>query len=399
MNKYSNFFNQILQKIGRYEFEGLVKKFLAEKHAKGFGCWDQFVSMMFLHFGRMNSLSEICNGLATCVGKLVHVGLTKAPSKSTLAYANEHRPWELYQAVFYHFLDKFRNDFSLKHKFRFKNSLLSFDASLFELCKDMFDWAKFRRKKGAAKIHLVLDHDGYLPTFCNITDGKTHELNVLKSLCFQPGTIVVFDRGCIDYRLFAEWTEDGVFFVTREKANMDFKVVGKNPVKGKNVLKDEIIELKGFYTSRKCPYPLRRVQIYDEKTKEKITFITNNFKFSASTVAAIYKDRWQIEIFFKTLKQRLRVKTFVGTSANALKIQIWTALIAILVLKYMQFKSRAGLSMSNLAALLRLNLFSYRDLWEWLNDPLGNPPLEPTIQEIQGVLFGQHNDRPGFSHA
>jgi hypothetical protein len=399
MNKYSNIFNQILQFLPRVGFERLVQEHEAEKHAKGFRCWDQLVSMLFLQLSKSCSLTEICQGLATCTGKLVHLGLNKAPGKSTLAYANEHRPWELYQSLFYIMLDMCRKKIKPGKKFRFKNKLASFDATTLDLCLSLFDWARFRRTKGAIKLHMVLDHDGYLPTFCAITDGRTGESGVLKSLYFQPGTIVVFDRGCIDFRMFSDWTEDGVFFITREKKGINYTVVDRMETPGSgDIIKDELIEFTGFYSAKKCPDTVRRIVKWEPDKKEKVVFITNNMELSASTIAAAYKDRWQIEIFFKTLKQHLKIKTFVGTSANAVKTQIWTALIAVLILKYMKHISKAGISMSNLAALLRLNLLIYKDLYSWLDDPLGAPQIEPN-EIIQMDLFGQHDSRPEIEKA
>jgi hypothetical protein len=381
MNKYNSIFGQILKIFPRSQFEIFVKETKASKHTKGFSCWDQFVAMLFCQLGQAHSLREICGGLATSLGKMVHLGLSKAPSRSTLAYANEHRPWPLYQKLFYHVLDICRTQFSGKHQFRFKNKLLSFDATLIELCLSMFDWAKFRRTKGAIKLHLLLDHAGYLPQFVHFTTGKVHEVNILKNLSFEPGTIVVFDRGLVDYQLWGEWTQQEIYFVTRLKDNADYETVKSNqvPKKNKNLLKDQLITLKGFYSQQKCPYYLRLVEIWDDEKQESLTFVTNHLKLAAATVAAIYKDRWQIELFFKALKQHLRIKTFVGTSLNAVMIQIWTALIAILILKYLKALSTINWSLSNLVAMLRMNLLTYKDLWQWINQPYFSPPPKPKV--------------------
>ena len=303
-------------------------------------------------------------------GKMVHLGLKKAPSRSTLAYANEHRPWQLYEKLFYHLLNVFQGQFPNQHKFRFKNKLLSFDASTIKLCLSLFDWAHFRRTKGAIKLHLLLDHAGYLPQFLNVTTGKVHEINILKNLDFDPGTIIVFDRGLIDYTLWAQWIRKKVYFVTRLKSNADYEIVKTFPVnKSKHILSDCLIKLSGFYSTKKCPYYLRLVEAFDPDTGEVFSFVTNNVKLAASTIAAIYKERWQIEIFFKAIKQNLRIKTFVGTSYNAVMIQIWTALIAILILKYLQAMAKMNWSLSNLVAMLRMNLLTYKDLWSWINHP------------------------------
>jgi len=348
----------------------------AERHAKGFPCWTQFVSMLFCQLGRAHSLREITGGLRSCEGKLKHLGIT-APSHTTLAYANGHRPWELYQRVFIKLFDRCRIQVKIgKRKFRFKNKLISMDSSTIDLCLEMFDWAKFRQTKGAIKLHLLLDHDGYLPSFAIITAGNVSDIKVARQFHFDPGTIVVDDRGYNDYALFGRWTAEGVYFVTRMKENALYEVVGEKEVpQARNILKDEMIELRGPKAIEKCPYPLRRIEVYDPEKKEVLVFLTNNLKLGATTIAAIYKERWQIEIFFKALKQNLKIKTFVGTSANAVKIQIWTALIAMLILRFLQLQSKFNWSLSNLVALLRMSLFTHRDLWTWLNKPYETPPI------------------------
>jgi hypothetical protein len=362
------------------EFQKMVNETKSERHSRGFSSWSQFVSMLFCQLGRANSLREITGGLRSCEGKLKHLGIS-APSHSTLAYANEHRPWVLYQLVFLKLFERCRIQVSTgKRKFRFHNKLLSLDASVIDLCLKMYDWAHFRRTKGAIKLHLLLDHDGYLPSFAIITEGKVHEVKVAHQFKFEPDTIVVDDRGYNDYELFAQWTSQNVYFVTRMKENAVYQVIRKNKVPQKrHIIKDEIIELRGLNAFQKCPYPLRRIEVFDTAKQEVLVFLTNHLKLGASTVAAIYKDRWQIELFFKALKQNLKVKTFVGTSPNAVKIQIWTALIAMLILRFLQLRSQFNWSLSNLVALLRMNLFTHRDLWAWLNQPFEvlPSPYEP----------------------
>ena len=374
MNRFSSVFSQLLHLFSRLDFQKAVKETRAERHARGFTCWGQFVAMLFCQLGRAHSLREICGGLATCEGKLSHLGIT-APKRATLAYANEHRPWTLYKAVFFQLLARCQALAKGRRKFRFKNKLLSLDASVIDLCASLFDWAKFCRTKGAVKLHLLLDHDGYLPCFVVITEGRQHEVTVAKTLRFAPGTVLVIDRGYVDYGWFAALTLQRVFFVTRLKANAVYTVVGTREVPAhRRIVKDELIELTGVGAAAKCPYPLRRVEVEDRETGDTLVFLTNHLEFGATTIAAIYKDRWQIELLFKALKQNLKIKTFVGTSATALHTQIWTALIAMLVLKYLQLRSTFGWSLSNLVALLRMQLFTHRDLWAWLNEPFTGPP-------------------------
>jgi len=383
--RFSSMFSQLLKLFPRTEFQALVKRNHAERHARGFTCWGQFVAMLFCQLGRAHSLREICGGLRSAEGKLSHLGIT-APSRSTLAYANEHRPWQLYRAVFQELLGRCQGLAQGRKKFRFKNKLVSLDSSVIDLCATLFDWAKFRRTKGAVKLHLLLDHDGYLPSVAVITEGKRHDIRVARQLRFEAGTIVVIDRGYNDYEWFGRLTTDGVFFVTRLKDNAVYAVVERRPVPERStVVRDEVIRLTGADASSKCPHLLRRVEVVDPDKGTTLVFLTNHPQFGATTIAAIYKDRWQIELFFKALKQNLKVKTFVGTSANALKLQLWTALIAMLLLKYMQLRAQFAWSLPNLVALLRMNLFTHRDLWAWLEQPFEGPP-EPEPAVEQAVL-------------
>lgn len=355
----------------------------AERMTKGFTCWEQFVAMLFCQLGQAHSLREICGGLATCLGKVKHLGITEAPSRSTLSYANEHRPWQLYEKIFYQLLNKCKPLVKGRKKFRFKSKLYSLDASVIDLCLSLFDWAVYRKTKGAVKLHLLLDHDGYLPVFANITKGNVHEVRIAQKLSLAPGSIVAIDRGYTDYGMFSRWTDDGVYFVTRQKDNAVFTVVEERSVpKHRNILKDQLIQFEGYYSRKKCSGILRRIEVWDEEKKETIVLLTNHLTFGATTISAIYKDRWQIEIFFKMLKHNLRIKTFVGTSKNALMVQIWTALITILILKYLKFISLFNWSLSNLVAMLRYNLFTYRDLWEWINKPFEVPALVPVGDQL-----------------
>jgi hypothetical protein len=304
--------------------------------------------------------------------------------QSTLSYANAHRPWQFFQALFYETLQwcQLAAPGKIK-KFRFKNKLLSLDSSVISLCLALFPWAQFRRTKGAVKLHLLLDHDGYLPSFACISEGKKHDVHIARLLSLAPGSIIAMDRGYNDYRLFANWTREGIYFVTRLKDNADYLVLEQHPITARgNIVCDETIYFAAPAAQKKCPFPLRRIVATDPDSGKSIVLLTNHFEFAASTIGAIYKDRWQIELFFKALKQNLKVKTFVGTSENALHIQIWTALIAMLLVKFLKFKATLNWSLSNLVAFLRWNLFTYRDLWDWLNRPEDTPPLEPPPRQL-----------------
>jgi Domain of unknown function (DUF4372)/Transposase DDE domain len=384
--KVCSIFSQVLKLFSRGEFEKAVKEHKAERHARGFTSWGQFLAMLFCQLGRAHSLREICGGLACCEGQLKHLGVAVAPKKSTLAYANENRPWELYQTVFEQTLVKCQElvrSQGGRKKFRFKNKLVSLDGSIIDLSVSMFDWAKFRRTKGAIKLHLLLDHDGYLPSFAVVTEGKRSEIKVARTLRFAPGTILAIDRGYVDYEWFWELTAEEVYFVTRMKEGAVYEVREEVEVpQNSNVVSDQIISFPRLAREGEEPVLFRRVEIWDKEKQQSIVFLSNLLAFGATTIAAIYKDRWQVELFFKALKQTTKIKTFVGTSANAVRTQVWTALIAMLVLKYLQLKSTFSWSLSTLAALLRQQLFFYRDLWVWLEDPFAAPP----------ALVGIHDD-------
>jgi len=386
MIKVASLFSQLLHHFPRTEFSQLVGKHQAERRAKGFTCWTQLVSMLFCHMAHADSLREICGGLACCLGKLKHLGITKAPNKSTLSYANQHRPAALYEELFWTMMHRFRMSGGMgskKRKFRFRNKLLSLDSTTISLCLNLFPWAQFRRAKGGVKVHVLLDHDDYMPSFALITEAKRHDRTVARKFTLKPESIVAFDRAYNDYTLFHQWTENGVFFVTRQKENAVYEVIEERvPPKHRSIISDQLIRLTGVKAEEKCPHLLRRVVVWDKVNEREIVLLTNHLKFGASTISAIYKDRWEIEIFFKTLKQHLKVKTFIGTSENALRIQIWTAMIALLLLKYLHHLSKFGWSMSNLATMLRMNLFTYRDLLEWIHDPFGIPPAQPTFQML-----------------
>lgn len=384
MVRQASLFSQLVALFNRGQFHSLVFRHKAERYSKGFNSWDQFVAMLFCQLAQAKSLREICGGLSCCLGKLRHLGVNKAPSKSTLSYANANRPWQMYQELFYKTLEVCKLGGTGKHRFKFKNKLLSLDSSTISLCLSLFPWAEFRRTKGAVKLHLLLDHDGYLPTYAYISNGKKHDVTIARKVPLSPHSIVAMDRGYNDYSLFAYWTGNQIYFVTRLKDNADYTVVEERTVpQNRNILSDQLIQFNGHYARKRCTHVLRRVVVWDKVQERQIVLLTNHLKFGATTISEIYKDRWQIELFFKALKQNLKVKTFVGTSENALYIQIWTALIAMLLIKYLQFRAKLNWSLSNLVAFLRWNLFTYRDLWEWIDKPYDVLPITPGPVQLE----------------
>jgi putative transposase len=244
------------------------------------------------------------------------------------------------------------------------------DATVIDLCLSLYDWAKFRTTKGAVKLHVKLNHAGYLPNFAVITEAAVHEQKSVVNIPLERNDVVVFDRGYPDFGWYRSLIDRGIFFVTRLKKNADYKVVGRRSVKHlKDIYSDQIIELKGFYTKQKYPYLLRRIRRKDAESGKIIVVLTNQFNWSAKTVSKIHKDRWQIELFFKSLKQQLKVKSFLGTSKNALLSQLWVALTAYLMLSYLKFRSKFQWSVYTLMEILPVNIFSKRHLWDWLDDP------------------------------
>lgn len=377
MERVCSIFSQILKLVPRSMFEAAVAKHETEKHAKGLTCWSQFIALLFCHLGGAKSLREIIGGLAASEGKLRHLGVALAPKKSTLAYANQHRGWQLYKTVFERLLDVCQCAArDKKRKFRFKHQLLSLDSTVIPVCVEMFEWATYVRTKGAVKLHLVLDNQGLLPQYAVISDGKTSDVEVARKMHFTPGAMLVFDRGYQDHQWWRRLSAEGVYFVSRLKDSTSYIIVGQRKQAGcSNIVRDEEVILASDKAEPDKAMRLRRIEIWLEDKQDTMVFITNHLKLAAATIAAIYKDRWQIELFFKAIKQSLRIKTFIGTSENAVQTQIWTALIAILLVKYLQLQSTWKWSLSNLVALLRQQLFVYRELWAWLNQPF-RPPVE-----------------------
>lgn len=367
MEKYNTIFSQLLRFFPRYEFEKLVERYQTERHARGVSSWSHFTALLFCQLAGQDSLRSIEAGMATQMGKLYHAG-AKPLNRSSLSYANNNRSSSLYEGLFYWMLSKCQS-ITPKHKFRFKNPLYSMDSTMLELCLSIFPWAKYQKEKGAVRIHVKLNHSGYLPSFVVVTTGKVSEFTVAPDIPFENGDVAVFDRGYLDFGYLNSLDNKGIYYVTRLKSNAAFKIVGRSETKHTNIMSDHIIEMTDRNAAGKYPKRLRKIRVKDLETRKIIVIITNNFDWSASTIAAIYRDRWQIEIFFKNIKQQLKIKSFIGVSLNALLSQIWTALIAYLLLSYIKYKSKFKWSLYSLSCIMPMNLFGRRNLWDWLNDP------------------------------
>ena len=383
-------FSQIISKLDRSKFNKLVKVKQTDKHCKGYTSWTHLVSMLFCQFAKSQSVRDISNGLRSATGNLNHLGIDRAPSKSSISYQNKHRDHELFKEYYFQLLESLGQHPKFKQvKFRIKSKIFLLDSTTISLCLSLFDWAKYKTAKGAVKMHTLLDFDGNLPAYVNITDGKTADNKGANDIPLLKGSVIVADRFYNDFPLLNVWDSKGVFFVIRHKENLQFETLKENNLpdnRHQHILKDEIICLKNESSKSKYPGKLRRVSVWDEENKQVIELITNQFNWSPNTIGELYKSRWQVEIFFRDIKQLLHIKSFIGTSENAVMIQIWTALITILILKALKAQSQFGWYLSNLVAFIRLNLFVKIDLQLCLDKPF-KEHIEPPPKTIQGVLF------------
>jgi hypothetical protein len=346
--------------------------------------------MLFCQFAKSQSVRDISNGLRSATGNLNHMGMPRAPSKSTLSYQNKNRSWELFRDYYYVLLESLGQQAHMKRtKFRIKSKIFLLDATTISLCLSLFDWARYKTKKGAVKMHTLLDYDGHLPAYVNITDGKTADNKGAYDVPLLKRSVIVADRFYNDFALLNVWDSNEVCFVVRHKDNIKFRTVKELELpenRHQHLLKDEIIELTGTNTKDKYPKKLRRVALWDDKNGQTIEVITNQMSWTANTITELYRARWEVEIFFRDIKQQLHIKSFIGTSQNAVMIQIWTALITILILKALKTVAKHPWYLSNLVAFIRLNLFVKVNLQEWLDNPFEKEQPPPN-KYIQGVLF------------
>ena len=363
----STIFRQLLQLLDRNAFDSIERKgYQPKRKYRSLTRWGQFVTMMFAHITNRTSLRDIEDQFRIRAESLYHLGV-RPVKRSTFADANNSRAAGFFEAIFKHQYAKCARCAPRK-SFRFKNKLYSFDASVVDLCLNLFPWAKFRTTKGGIKLHTLLDHDGYIPAFVKITDAKVPDIAMARTLKLPPFSIVVMDRAYVDFKWFNKLDTKKVLFVTRLKRGIKYKVTERRKViHSKGITSDQIIELTGT-KAPDCPIPLRRVGYRDPQTGQHYVYVTNIFHLSAKTIADIYKERWQVELFFKWIKQNLRIKTFLGTSKNAVMTQIWIAMVAMLLLAYYKFMAKLNYSFSQVLKLLQLSLFKKQSLWQ-LFDP------------------------------
>jgi hypothetical protein len=383
-------FSQIISKLDRTKFSKLVKEKQTDKHQKGFNSWTHLVSMLFCQFAKSQSVRDISNGLRSATGNLNHMGIERAPSKSTISYQNKNRDWELFRDYYYQLLGSLGQQTGFKQvKFKIKTKIFLLDSTTISLCLSLFDWAKYKTAKGAVKMHTLLDFDGNLPAYVNITDGKTADNKGAYDIPLLKRSVIVADRYYNDFSLLNIWDSNEVYFVIRHKENIQYTVVKENRLPEnmhQHVLKDEIIELKNKSSKEKYPKKLRRVAVWDDVNEQVVELITNQMTWTSNTIGELYKSRWEVEIFFRDVKQLLNIKSFIGTSQNAVMIQIWTALITILLLKVLKATAKFKWHLSNLVAFIRLNLFVKINLQHWIDKPFEEHD-DPPQEFLQGVLF------------
>lgn len=388
MAHQNTIFNQLFNFIPRHVFSRVVGQLKADRYTKSFTAWQQFLVLLYAQVSGKDSLRAIESGLLAHHSRLYHLGLP-AVARSTLADALQRRPCAIFETLFYALLCRAQT-VAPRHQFRFKNPLFTFDSTTIDLCLSIFDWARFRKQKGAIKLHCQLDHRGHLPTFLVMTHGLGHDLTVARHH-FQPvsDSIYCFDRAYLGLPWLHQLHRDGAFFVTRALKHQSYRVVGQQaPSVSRGILADQIIELEGSVSRRKYPDPLRLVTFRDPDSHRLYRFLTNHFHLAATTIAEIYRQRWQIEIFFKWIKQNLKIKTFLGTSRNAVMAQIWVAMIYYLLLSYIKFLSRIPFSITELTRRIQDTLMHRLDLLEVLALTRIPPPsLSPDFEPPQLALF------------
>ncbi len=380
MSHNNTAFNQLLKPLSRHEFEAQAKEHHKGQKLRSATRWDQFVGMAMSQLSGRQSLRDIESNLEAQQDKLYHLG-AKPIARSTLARLNEKQPAELYQSVFYRLLNRCKQQPS-QHKFRFKNPLYSLDASAIDLSLKLFPWAAHRADTANVKLSVGLNHGNMLPEFVALSEGNENDMLQGRKFKFPKGSIVAFDKGYVDYQWFGSLTEQGVSFVTRLRPKAVYEILESNPANiTKGITSDQVIQFNSPHALKRGAPRLRRVGYIDQESGKKYLFLTNNFKLCASTIAAIYKDRWQVELFFKAIKQNLKIRVFVGLSRNAMLTQIWIAMITYLLVAFARHSAKAGWTVQRILRVIQLNLFERKSLQEILKpDPPRLKKSEPQMR-------------------
>jgi putative transposase len=360
--------SQLLKLLPRHEFERLANHYDGKRRSDALSRWSQFVALTIGQLGGRRSLRDIESTIHTQERHRYHLG-SQMISRSGLSRANEHLNYRFFEGLFQSLYRRCAHG-QRGHGFHFKNKLFSLDASLIDVSMKVFPWANFNRKKSAFKLHIGLDHDGLIPAFASVTRSKVSDMAQARFLAFPRGSVIVFDKGYNSYGWHNSLTEKGIFFVTRIRGNAQYRVLKRQPVnKSSGVTSDQTIEYTSPRKDIQALKPIRRVGYRDQQTGKHYVFITNQFNWSAKTIADIYKQRWQVELFFKWIKQNLKIKAFLGTTENAVMTQIMAALCVYLLLAYLKFKSKIDKSLQQIIRLLQLNLFTRRSLLDLLQPP------------------------------
>ena len=366
-------FGQMTELISRLEFQSIVNKHNGDFRTRKLKTWDQFIHLLFAQLSGRNSLRETLSGFNSVQQKLYHLG-SRTVKRSTLSDANNKRSNLIYKELFFSLLKRAQS-IAPKHKLKLNRKLFYLDASTIDLSLKLFPWARFRKTKSAVRLHTLLAADGPLPAFLTITDGKTHESTVAKDMQIPPGSYVALDRGYHDFTLYNFFKNNNIRFVTRAKSNAKYQVLKQNDTSNNpNVLKDETIVFTVYYSNKKYPHPLRLIHYYEDIQSKELTFLTNDFENDAQVIADIYKARWEIEIFFRTIKQNLKIKRFFGASSNSVFTQIWIAMIAYLLISLHKFLQKSKKTIQQIIRLIQINLFERKPLREIFKEPNFKPP-------------------------
>ena len=375
---------QMIKIISRLEFQSIVKKHNGDHKVTKLHCWDQFIYGLLAQLSGRNSLRETVLGFSSLKNKLYHLGC-KVARRSTLSDANNKRPSEIYRDLFFSLLKRTQS-LAPKYKLKIDRKLYLLDATTIDLCLSLFPWARFRKTKAGVRIHTLLDSDGFLPVFLTLTEAKAHESKQVKDMPIPKGSYLAIDRGYHDFTQYKTFTDNDIRFVTRMKTNARYYILETvDCPDNEALLSDEIIQFTGYQTQKKCPYPLRKICYFDKEQNREITFLTNDLEANAQVIADIYKARWEIELFFKTIKQNLKIKRFFGTTRNAVLTQIWIAMIAYLMLSYLKFQDKSSFSVQALLKVVQVNLFEMKTIKSLFEKQINKPPDK--LIEYQNCLF------------
>lgn len=372
MNQGKLVFSQIMDHLPIKAFRRCVNKYRGNHKVKDFSCLDQFYCMAFAQITYRSSLRDIEACLRSMQSKLYHMGIRSNVSRSTLAKANENRDWRIYadfaQILIHTARKRYRHE-KIDIDIDWDETVYALDSTTIDLCLSLFPWAKFRKRKGAVKLHTLLDLRGNIPSFIKITDGKVHDVNILDELIPEPGSFYLMDRGYLDFSRLYKFELEKAFFVTRSKSNFKYRRLYSHPIDKSTGLRcDQTIVLTGYYQSKDYPDKLRRVRYYDSATNHNLTFLSNNFSLPAITIAQLYKCRWQIELFFKWIKQHLKIKSFYGTSENAVKTQIWIAISVYVLVAIMKKRLQIKLSLYTFLQILSITVFEKVPILQLVTD-------------------------------